>query len=372
MKRNTFFGLALALAATVHAQTNAPVAPAPTAPPALSAAPTAPAVPSAAAAPVVAAPAPAPSRPAARPAPRPARPEPRVSLVPGPATVDASNVNVRGRATLLGEVVAQLNKGDVVTVIEQLENPVVRGDDRRQWARIAYPANTPVWVFGAFVSADGKVATDRLNLRAGPGENYSIVGRLTRNTAVKEIKRQGEWIAIEAPAEATAFVAATFLKQGAPALAAAPPQPAGPAPAPTTAPIIEPASTNVVTELEPVTPAPTDTATAQVPVSDDLAQFLAGTTGGQPPVEEPEEPLPPRIVMREGVVSGNTSIQAPSFFALRGLDTGRTINYLYTTSTNVNLARYVGLRIVVTGEESLDPRWPNTPVITIQRIQVVE
>jgi uncharacterized protein YgiM (DUF1202 family) len=285
--------------------------------------------------------------------------------------VDASNVNVRGRATLLGEVVAQLNKGDVVTVIEQVENPVARGDDRRQWARIAYPANTPVWVFGAFVTGEGKVATDRLNLRAGPGENYSIVGRLTRNTAVKEIKRQGEWIAIEAPAEASAFVAATFLKQGATAIAAASrtPEPASVSP---TAPIIEPASTNAVTELEPVTPAPTNTATAQVPVSDDLAQFLAGTTGGQPPAEAPEEPLPPRIVMREGVVSGNTSIQAPSFFALRGLDTGRTINYLYTTSTNVNLARYVGLRIVVTGEESLDPRWPNTPVITIQRIQVVE
>ena len=31
-----------------------------------------------------------------------------------------------------------------------------------------------------------------------------------------------------------------------------------------------------------------------------------------------------------------------------------------------------GLKIVVTGEEALDERWGNTPVITIQKIQVLE
>ena len=57
---------------------------------------------------------------------------------------------------------------------------------------------------------------------------------------------------------------------------------------------------------------------------------------------------------------------------LRGLESGRTINYLHTTSTNVQLGRYRNMRIIVTGEESLDERWPNTPVLTIQRIQVTE
>ena len=54
------------------------------------------------------------------------------------------------------------------------------------------------------------------------------------------------------------------------------------------------------------------------------------------------------------------------------MDTGRTINYLHTTSTNVDLFRYVGRHVIVTGEESLDERWPNTPVLTLQRIQVVD
>jgi len=30
------------------------------------------------------------------------------------------------------------------------------------------------------------------------------------------------------------------------------------------------------------------------------------------------------------------------------------------------------LRIVVTGEETLAERWPNTPVLTVERIQVVK
>ena len=85
-----------------------------------------------------------------------------------------------------------------------------------------------------------------------------------------------------------------------------------------------------------------------------------------------EEPPPPRIVQREGIVRGMTSIQAPSRFVLVSPENGRDIDYLYTSSKELDLRRYKGLRIIVTGEESLDERWGNTPVITIQRIQVVE
>ena len=87
---------------------------------------------------------------------------------------------------------------------------------------------------------------------------------------------------------------------------------------------------------------------------------------------EVEEPPPPRIVQREGIVRGMTSIQAPSGFVLISPENGRNIDYLYTTSQELDLRRYKGLRIIVTGEESLDERWGNTPVLTIQRIQVVE
>jgi hypothetical protein len=53
-------------------------------------------------------------------------------------------------------------------------------------------------------------------------------------------------------------------------------------------------------------------------------------------------------------------------------ENGRDIDYLYTTSKELDLRRYKGMRIIVTGEEALDERWGNTPIITIQKIQVLE
>jgi hypothetical protein len=53
-------------------------------------------------------------------------------------------------------------------------------------------------------------------------------------------------------------------------------------------------------------------------------------------------------------------------------ETRAEINYLYTTSTNLDISRYNGMRIVVTGEEGLAERWGNTPLLTIQRIVVLD
>jgi len=85
-----------------------------------------------------------------------------------------------------------------------------------------------------------------------------------------------------------------------------------------------------------------------------------------------EEPPAPRIVEREGIVGNTVSIQAPSHFQLESLDNGNVIDYLYSSSTNLDLKRWKGKTILVSGEEELDERWPNTPVITIQKIQIVK
>ena len=79
-----------------------------------------------------------------------------------------------------------------------------------------------------------------------------------------------------------------------------------------------------------------------------------------------------KVVNREGILKGSVSIQAPTYFELRSLDTGRTINYVFSPSTNLVLKQYKGKRIVVTGEELLDERWQNTPVIIVDALQTVE
>ena len=75
-----------------------------------------------------------------------------VPLVPGPAVVVASNVNVRGQAKLKSEVVAELTKGDSVTVIEEIVRNNSGPEEPSAWAKIALPPKAHVWVNTAFVS----------------------------------------------------------------------------------------------------------------------------------------------------------------------------------------------------------------------------
>ncbi|MCU0782508.1 MAG: SH3 domain-containing protein [Verrucomicrobia bacterium] len=312
-----------------------------------------------------------PKQKAAKPAPAaplPALEEKPVSLSPGPAKITGNNVNLRGKATIFSEVVKHLNSGDSVTVIEQVIREKPKAGEPTQWAKIGIPPDVRVWVHASYIDATNKVVLPkRLNVRTGPGENYSVVGVLEQGAPVKELSTKGNWIEIESPADAYAFVAAIYLKQEG-AAAAVPPvvsiAPPVTEPAPTPAVVPEPAPV-VATTTEAPTPTPVPTATPAPPA-------VAPAPEPEPAPPPAEEPPPLRIVQHEGVVKGTWSIQAPTRFALVDPNSGKTVNYLYTSSTNLDLRRYKGLRIIVTGEEGLDERWKNTPVITIQRIQVVQ
>jgi len=285
-----------------------------------------------------------------------------VPLVPGPAVVDANKVNVRGQPRLKSEVVTRLTKGQPVTVLEEITRNNSGPDEPSAWAKILLPPNTHVWVNTSYIDPTNKtVRPKKLNLRSGPGENYSVLGRLQRGDAVTESGSKGDWTEIEAPTNAFAFVAAQYLKQEAPG--APPATPTLPEPAPATvaeAPVIAAAPTESSTTLAPT----------QGPGATNVVSQLPATN--PPPATPIDEPPPKRIVQREGLVRGTFSVQAPTHFELISTANGRTIDYLHTTSPYLDLRRYKGLRIVVTGEEALDERWGNTPVITIQKIQVLE
>jgi uncharacterized protein YgiM (DUF1202 family) len=205
----------------------------------------------------------------------------------------------------------------------------------------------------------------KLNVRGGPGENFSVLGRLERGETVNQISTKGDWLEIEAPTNAYAYVAAQYLKQG----------PAAPAVAPAT--VAETAPTPAaVTNETPLAAAPTEapgatpTTAPTEPAPDTNAVATASTNAAN--ATAADEPPPKRIVEREGIVRGTSSIQAPTRFELISPENHRAIDYLYTPSIALDLRRYKGLRIIVTGEEGLEERWGNTPVITIQKIQVIE
>jgi hypothetical protein len=163
-----------------------------------------------------------------------------------------------------------------------------------------------------------------------------VLGSIERGTPVSELGTKGDWIKIEPPTNSYAFVAAMYLKQEPPA-----PEEPTPQPAPVSQPIVVPPSPPPVVE----TPAP---------------------------APEANVPPQPRIVTHEGVVRAAGSLITPTEYELYDPESNLNINYLYTTSTNLNLGRYVGMRIVVTGQEGLDRRWKNIPLLTVDKIDVID
>jgi uncharacterized protein YgiM (DUF1202 family) len=305
-----------------------------------------------------------------------------VPLVAGPAVVVATHVNVRAQAKLHSEVVGHLTKGQQVTVLEEITLNNSAPDEPSAWAKITIPPGTHAWVNSTYLDPANKtVKATRLNLRAGPGENYSILGRLDHGQAVKDITTKGDWTEIEPPASAFAFVAAQFLKQEEAAPAPSPGITGVPTPAAGSPPGFFPAGTitpppavaqTPATPPATVTPPPIETP-APAPTAPAAPEVAAPTAPAPAPAPETnvQEPPPPRIISHEGIVRGMTSIQAPSHFELVSPENGKTIDYLYTNSKELDLRRYKGLRIIVTGEEGLDERWGHTPVLTIQRIEVL-
>jgi Bacterial SH3 domain len=314
--------------------------------------------------------------------PAPAPPAPASSEDVG--VIRQNHVNIRGKAAIGSSIVTHLNQGDRVTVLEAITLKKPKTDEPDKWLRIALPSGVPVWVHSAYVDSQLKtVKPKRLNLRSGPGENYPILGRISQGTVVHELETKGNWIKIEAPADAYAFVAAHLVdwQRTAPAVAAAgPPKPivetVPPAPGATTAtnPPPEIPAEAIATETvaqEPPAVVGTEPPAVAPPPTEPVPPAESTEPPEAAPPPEAVEPPPKRIVMREGIVRRSVSIQAPTYFVLENVNNGRVINYLHSPSTNIVLKDFYGARILVKGEELLDERWPKTPVINIESVETV-
>jgi hypothetical protein len=232
---------------------------------------------------------------------------------PAAASVKGDDVNVRGQPSFVGEVLGHLQKDAALTVLEKLTLNHPPTGEPPEWLKIVMPTNIPVWVDAEYIDAGSKsVKVRRVNLRGGPGENYSVVGRLEKGAKIDELREEKGWLSIAAPTNAYAFIAAELVEiQAAPA-------PAAEAPAPAPAPeIVAVTNTQPAPVLAaPVAPAPT----AQTEAAQELSA-LHQTTPAEPvtpPVTEPApapaaaEPATPRIVTREGFVHRSYNIQSPA------------------------------------------------------------
>ena len=263
-------------------------------------------------------------------------------------------INVRGQPSFIGEVITKLRKGESVTLLEEITRAKTKKDEPARWFRIAMPTNTPVWVNANFIDPAGKTVTPKkLQIRGGPGENFSVVGTLEKGAVVKEIRKTNDWMQIETPADAYGFVAVDLIERSAPS-----------------APVVPPVAPEIVAVppvTAPPTPAPSDPAPPAAPETVPPVVTPPPVVVIPPPVEE--EPLPKRIVTRDGIVRRSLNVQTPSYYELESPDTGRIINYLYSSKPGFTLKPLIGTRVSVTGEEMIDARWKNTPVIEIESLE---
>ncbi len=88
-----------------------------------------------------------------------------------------------------------------------------------------------------------------------------------------------------------------------------------------------------------------------------------------PPVAEK---LPVRIVTREGIVQRTLNIQSPAPYVLEHIESGKVINYLISTNADLPMKLLTGRRVLVTGEEAIDSRWADTPVLKIQTLKTTD
>jgi len=360
---------------------------------------------------------------------------------PKPGTVSADRVNVRARASLIGERETQLRKGDKVSVLAKVTVAPPRKNEPVDWLRIVMPAAGQTWVYLGFVE-EGKVTVKKLNVRAGDGERFSIVGRLAKGDVVKEKRTAGDWIEIEHPPGAYAYIAAKFIDVGEADEEAEPeetpeakstdvseteePTEIAEAKPTESTPEAKPVAEEVTEtkELETTKPETADvtgakgktektTEPAGLPEPPEPEVVVVADAGGTeasdtqklpmgnpedaeaakpetvPDVTETKLPVPPpRIVTREGKIKRRIfrSPKAPSRFELLN-ENGRTINYLYSSDSGplktadgedgepITFERLMGMlrnrRVILTGIEAVDPRWPSLPLLDVRTLKTL-
>jgi hypothetical protein len=75
-------------------------------------------------------------------------------------------------------------------------------------------------------------------------------------------------------------------------------------------------------------------------------------------------------VTREGFVRRTYNVQTPTIYELHDIQSGKLMDYL-DPQTGADFKIFVGTRVIVKGPEGVDARWPRTPVLTVQTVDLM-
>jgi N-acetylmuramoyl-L-alanine amidase len=101
-------------------------------------------------------------------------------------------VDVRSGDNINFESLCRLRKGDAVKIIGK----------RYSWFKVLLPSRAYLYIKSEYVDTaskkgEGVVNALHVNLRAGPGTNYSIVGQVSKPGVVKVLSEEDGWSKIE-------------------------------------------------------------------------------------------------------------------------------------------------------------------------------
>jgi len=126
-----------------------------------------------------------------------------VSAETVPVTVLGDRVNLRNAAsTAESDVVSQANYGDTLRAVSFTED----------WVEVRPPAGFPTWVYSDHLFEGKEVRNPVLNVRAGPGVNYPVVGKLERGDEVDVEEVVEDWSRIAPPDGVTLWISRRFVQ----------------------------------------------------------------------------------------------------------------------------------------------------------------
>lgn len=175
------------------------------------------------------------------------------------AFVQGDSVNLRATSNTVSEVVAQANYGDTLVVKAVFE----------EWVQVEPPGRVGFWVHGDYLHSNRFVKVKTLNMRAGPGTHFSLVGKLSRNEEVKVVEEFGEWRKVRPTKDSGLWVSREFLRIRAPKVVPTPVSTSTPkkkptaivirkpVPTPTPVTIIKTVEKVRIVEVTPPPPTPT-------------------------------------------------------------------------------------------------------------------
>lgn len=257
------------------------------------------------------------------------------------ARVKSDRVNMRARPDTSAEVVGQAQ------LDERL--PVLRVESA--WVQVAPPDRIDLWVHRDFIK-DGTSTVNKLNIRAGAGINYTIVGHLERGARVDVRGLFGEWVKI-APSNSSLWISRDLVDLVYPARPVEPPPAPVARPAPSV-PAPEPAM--ALRELgETAARAPATPAPAAVPPPADLRLVPLEGQG--------------RLVQREGELKPAPFIFGrPSKFRLVRQEGSQLSTLCYVRGNSEQLNALVNERLIIRGREYW-VQGVRQPVIVLERIE---